>query len=152
MLPMTRGRVYQTCATRSGMAAIPLNQHDHPVFERDPDGIPLCPRGLRMHPTYQFQHTNGYRAQRYRCPLLFPEPTQETCDHPQFRPRERLCQRYQPGSRWPDAHDPGSRESPLSRHLHPAHLLPAVSTVKPRTWASNDPKHATSAPFALSTP
>jgi hypothetical protein len=37
-----------------------------------------------MHPTYQFQHTNGYRAQRYRCPLLFPERTGQTCQHKQF--------------------------------------------------------------------
>lgn len=72
------------------MAAIPLNQHDHPVYARDPDGTPLCPIGLRMHPTYQFQHTKGYRAQRYRCPLLFPEPTGQTCDHEQFR-KEKGC-------------------------------------------------------------
>lgn len=81
---------YQTCAPRGGIAAIPLNQHAHPVYERAPDGTPLCPIGLRMHPTYQFQHTKGYRAQRYRCPLLFPEPTQETCDHEQFR-KEKGC-------------------------------------------------------------
>jgi hypothetical protein len=37
-----------------------------------------------MHPTYPFQHTNGYRAQRYRCPLLHPEPTSQSCDHEQF--------------------------------------------------------------------
>jgi hypothetical protein len=66
---------YQTCAPRGGIAAIPLNQHAHPVYERDADGTPLCPIGLRMHPTYQFQHTNGFRAQRYRCPLLYPTPT-----------------------------------------------------------------------------
>ncbi len=76
---------YQTCAPRGGIAAIPLNQHAHPLYERDPDGTPLCPIGLRMHPTYQFQHTKGYRAQRYRCPLLYPEPTGQTCDHEQFR-------------------------------------------------------------------
>jgi hypothetical protein len=75
---------YQTCAIRSGIAAIPLNQHAHPVFVRDADGVPRCPKGLRMQPTYQFQHTNGYRAQRYRCPLLFPQPTGQTCDHEQF--------------------------------------------------------------------
>ena len=45
---------------------------------------PLCPKGLRMHPTYQFSHTYGYRAQRFRCPLLFPQVTGETCDHEQF--------------------------------------------------------------------
>jgi hypothetical protein len=77
--------VYQTCAPRGGIAAVPLNHHAHPLYERDADGTPLCPKGLRMHPTYQFQHTYGYRAQRYRCPLLFPEPTGEQCDHEQFR-------------------------------------------------------------------
>lgn len=76
---------YQTCAPRGGIAAIPLNQHAHPVFGRDADGTPRCPIGLRMHPTYQFRHTNGYRAQRYRCPLLYPAPTGQTCDHAQFR-------------------------------------------------------------------
>ncbi len=76
---------YQTCARRSGIAAIPLNQHAHPVFVRDADGTPRCPIGLRMSPTYQFQHTNGYRAQRYRCPLLFPQATGQSCDHEQFR-------------------------------------------------------------------
>ena len=45
---------------------------------------PLCPKSLRMHPTYQFQHTKGYRAQHFRCPLLFPHPTGTCCDHAQF--------------------------------------------------------------------
>jgi hypothetical protein len=74
----------QTCAGRGGIAAIPLNQHAHPVYERDADGTPRCPIGLRMHPTYQFQYTKGYRAQRYRCPLLFPTRTGQTCQHEQF--------------------------------------------------------------------
>ena len=74
----------QTCAFRGGIAAIPLNQHAHPVYTRDADGTPRCPKGLRMQPTYQFQHTNGYRAQRYRCPLLHPEVSGQTCEHEQF--------------------------------------------------------------------
>lgn len=76
--------VYQTCAHRGGIAAIPLNQHGHPDGPRDPDGVPLCPIGLRMHPTYRFAHTKGYQAQRYRCPLLFPQRTGQTCEHEQF--------------------------------------------------------------------
>jgi len=32
-----------------------------------------------MHPTYQFQQTNGFRY-----PLLFPQRTGETCEHEQF--------------------------------------------------------------------
>jgi hypothetical protein len=79
-----RGHVYQTCAHHGGIAAVPLNQHGHPTFTRDTDGVPLCPKGLRMHPTYQFAHPNGYRAQRYRCPLLHPQRTSETCDHEQY--------------------------------------------------------------------
>lgn len=76
--------VYETCVRHGGIAAVPLNQHGHLLYERDPDGVPVCPKGLRMQPTYQFAHTNGYRAQRYRCPLLFPQATGQTCDHEQF--------------------------------------------------------------------
>jgi len=76
--------VYQTCVFRSGIAAVALNQHGHPQSQRAADGVPLCPVGLRMHPTYEFSHTYGYRAQRFRCPLLFPAPTDATCEHEQF--------------------------------------------------------------------
>jgi len=48
---------YQTLAARLGIAAIPLNQHGHPESRRDPDGVPLCAKGLRMVPTFQFSHT-----------------------------------------------------------------------------------------------
>jgi hypothetical protein len=37
-----------------------------------------------MIPTFQFNHPNGYRAQRFCCPLLVPQVTGEACDHPQF--------------------------------------------------------------------
>ena len=76
--------VYQTCAFHGGIAAIPLNQHGHPTFERDTDGVPFCPKKMLMVPTKQFNHTNGYRAERYQCPLLFPQATGQTCDHEQF--------------------------------------------------------------------
>jgi hypothetical protein len=76
--------IYQLMVHRGGMAAIALNQHGHPECQRAPDGVPLCSKGLRMHPTYQFAHTYGYRAQRFRCPLLFPQSTGQTCDHEQF--------------------------------------------------------------------
>jgi hypothetical protein len=77
--------VYDDMARHGGIAAIPLNQQGHPKFERDTDGVPLCPKGLRMQPKFQFDHTNGYKAQRYCCPLLHPERTGETCDHEQFK-------------------------------------------------------------------
>jgi hypothetical protein len=76
--------VYQTVVHRGGIAAIPLNQHGHPESRRDTDGVPLCIKGLRMHPTSQFSHTYGYRSQRFRCPLLFPEKTGQTCELPPF--------------------------------------------------------------------
>src|SRR5260221_1408980 len=43
-----------------------------------------------MHPTFQFSHTYGYLSQRFRCPLLFPTPTGQTCDQPQFL-KEKGC-------------------------------------------------------------
>jgi Transposase DDE domain len=76
--------VYETAAHRHGIAAIPLNTHGHEEVPRDPDGTPRCWAGLRMHPTSPFQHTNGFRAQRFRCPLLFPTRTGQACAHAQF--------------------------------------------------------------------
>ncbi len=77
--------VYQTCVLRGGIAAVPLNLHGHPEVPRDPDGVPLCSRGWRMHPTKHFHHGAGYRVQRYQCPLLFPKATGQTCTHEQFQ-------------------------------------------------------------------
>ena len=77
--------VYQKVTGHGGMAAVPKNQHGHATFERDADGVPRCPMGLRMHPTYRFAHPNGYRAQLYRCPLLFPVAQPGACcEHKQF--------------------------------------------------------------------
>src|SRR3989440_2113269 len=42
--------VYQTVVHHGGIAAIPLNQHGHPVYTRDADGAPLCPKKLPMYP------------------------------------------------------------------------------------------------------
>ncbi len=76
--------VYEAPARHGGIAAVPLNQHSKTPFARLPDGTPCCPIGLPMHPTLQFNHTYGYRAQRFQCPLLFPEKTGQTCEHEQF--------------------------------------------------------------------
>jgi len=76
--------VYETVAHGPGIAAIPLNLHGHDEVPRDPDGTPRCSAGLRMFPIFQFRHTNGFLAQRFRCPLLFPTRTGETCAHIQF--------------------------------------------------------------------
>ena len=77
--------VYQTVVHRAGIAAIAFNSHGHPQSHRDADGVPLCDKGLRMHPTFQYAHTYGYCAKRFRCPLLHPTPTAETCEHAQFK-------------------------------------------------------------------
>ncbi len=114
--------MYQTCAPRGGIAAVPLNQHTHPLYERDPDGTPLCPIGLRMHPTYQFQHMYGYRAQRYRCPLLYPEPTGAHCDHEQFS-KQKGCVKDLNLEAVAASVLAVSREPALSRRLQPAPLL-----------------------------
>lgn len=75
--------VYETCAPTGGLAAIPRNRRG-PAPARDPDGHPRCDRGLTMAPGTAFVHEDGFRAQRYRCPLLWPERTDQGCDHAQF--------------------------------------------------------------------
>src|SRR5207247_4886358 len=62
----------------------PINTHGHEEVPRDPDVTLYCSVGLRMTPSYQFEHTNGFRAQRFRFPLLFPQRTGEVCEHAQF--------------------------------------------------------------------
>jgi hypothetical protein len=54
--------VYEGAARHHGIGAIPLNQHSHSSCGRAADGTPRCEKGLLMQPTYQFDHTNGYRA------------------------------------------------------------------------------------------
>ncbi len=76
--------IYETCADHGGLAAIPLNTRGHPAPQRRPDGTPLCPKGLPLSPASPFDHTDGYRAQEFRCPLLHPHPLAQTCDHEQF--------------------------------------------------------------------
>ena len=76
--------IYQTCADTGGLAAIPLNLRGHPPPVRDAQGHPQCPAGHSMTPSYEFDHTNGYRAQVFRCPLLVPVVTGETGAHEQF--------------------------------------------------------------------
>src|SRR6266568_4837483 len=76
--------VYDAVARRGGIAAVPLNGHGHSQARYDRDAVPICAKGLRMIPTFQFHHSHGYRALRFCCPLLVPQATGETCDHPQF--------------------------------------------------------------------
>lgn len=76
--------VYDAAARHGGIAAVPLRHSCKTPFERLADGTPLCPIGLPMHPTLQFAHTNGFRAQRFQCPLLFPDKNDQRCEHPQF--------------------------------------------------------------------
>ena len=66
------------------MAAIPLNLRGRPQPKLGPGGFHLCPQGLEMSPSYEYNHPKGYRAQILRCPKLFPAKTGQACDHRQF--------------------------------------------------------------------
>lgn len=76
--------VYQDAAEADGIAAVPLNMRGHPQPQVGPNGIHLCPTGLEMVPLYEFDHSDGYRAQELRCPLLWPQASEQSCDHEQF--------------------------------------------------------------------
>jgi hypothetical protein len=95
--------VYEDAVRLGGIAAVPLNQHGHPVYERDADGVPRCPIGLRMPPTYQFDHTYGYRAKPLLLPLALSREDRSYVRAPAVGPRQELCQGCQCGTWWTDA-------------------------------------------------
>jgi hypothetical protein len=76
--------VYQTSAEQGGIAAIPLNLRGQPPLARDAHGHPRCAQGRTMVPTTQGRHEDGYRVQRFGCPLLLPQPTGHACPHERF--------------------------------------------------------------------
>jgi hypothetical protein len=76
--------VYQPCTQTGGIAAIPLNLRGQAPPDRDDQGRPRCARGFTMVPRAQFTHEDGYRVQRFGCPLLFPAPTGQQCDDAHF--------------------------------------------------------------------
>jgi hypothetical protein len=76
--------VYEVCAPTGGIPAIPLNARGHPVPQLGPNGHHLCPRGLEMAPGCTYRDGEGFRAQELRCPLRYPHPTGQPCDHAQF--------------------------------------------------------------------
>jgi hypothetical protein len=76
---------YDDMAQHGGIAAIPINEHGHQTPKRDTDDVPFCPIGLRMQFRFEFNHTYGYRAKKYGCPLLYPTRTGQDCSYEQFK-------------------------------------------------------------------
>ncbi|HEY1354302.1 MAG TPA: transposase [Ktedonobacteraceae bacterium] len=74
--------VYDAAALHGGIAAVPKVAHGQTVF--DADAVPRCALGLRMVAADRFAHGRSSPAQRYRCPLLYPQPTGAPCAHEQF--------------------------------------------------------------------
>lgn len=69
-----------------GLAAIPATERSPVKRQFDADGLPLCEAGLAMPCLSTFMNNRGVVPQqmgRYVCPLLYPEPTGESCpiDH-----------------------------------------------------------------------
>lgn len=71
---------------KGGFAAVPFSQKGGHKRTFSPDGLPLCQAGLPMPLKFTFfsrstlvEHEQG----RHACPLLFPDPTAQTCpiDH-----------------------------------------------------------------------
>jgi len=77
--------IYEDYAEVGGIAAIPLKESPQRIYQRDSDGIPLCPQGWRMHQCGSIQHPHGYLAHRYGCPVLAQQPGMpEQCEHERF--------------------------------------------------------------------
>lgn len=143
--------VYECAARYGGIGAVPLNGHGHVDTTRDVDAVPICRKGLRMVPTFQLAHTNGYCAQRFGCPLLVPQATGESCDHPQFLKGKGCCKdpNWELGGRMRVTLD---RTSPFKALYTRAAPLLNASTVKPRNSALNAQKSATGSLSPISIP
>jgi hypothetical protein len=77
--------IYEDYAEGGGMAAIPLKESPQRIYQRDRDGVPLCPKGWRMHQCGSIHHPHGYLAHRYGCPVLAQHPgLPAQCDHARF--------------------------------------------------------------------
>lgn len=77
--------IYQDYAEVGGIAAIPLKASPQRLYQRDADGIPLCPKGWCMSHCGTIDHPHGYLAHRYGCPLLAPSRQGTACcDHERF--------------------------------------------------------------------
>lgn len=71
---------------KGGFAAVPFSQKGGRKRSFSPEGIPLCQAGLVMPLKQTFISKTSlveHECGRHACPLLFPEPTGETCpiDH-----------------------------------------------------------------------
>jgi hypothetical protein len=65
-----------------GFAAVPFVQHGGYKRAFDPKGLPLCTANLPMPLKSTFQSKTGlieHQKGRYACPLLFPQPTGQSC-------------------------------------------------------------------------
>jgi len=72
-----------------GFAAIPFVQRGGHKRSFNPDGLPLCQAGFAMPLKSTFWSKTGlieHEKGRHACPLLFPEPTDQSCpvDHKQW--------------------------------------------------------------------
>ncbi len=72
--------VYDAALAAGGVAAIAPNRRG-PAPPRSPEGHPLCVKGLAMTPTSTGRHEDGYRIQRYGCPVL---GVAKGCDDPRY--------------------------------------------------------------------
>ncbi len=75
--------IYQYFHDAGGFAAVPFSERggykDRQFAE---DGAPFCQADLPMALRYTFTRRSGlieHQAQRYVCPLIFPEPTGQAC-------------------------------------------------------------------------
>lgn len=75
--------VYDYFAHDGGFAAVPFNPGPKGAGRQFAlDGAPLCAAGLPMTRQFTYQHTSDlipHTREKFRCPLLFPEPTGAPC-------------------------------------------------------------------------
>ncbi|HJT55828.1 MAG TPA: hypothetical protein VJ761_04990 [Ktedonobacteraceae bacterium] len=104
-----------------------------------------------MHPTKPFQHTYGYRAQRFQCPYLFPEQTGQTCSHEQFQ-KGKGCVKDVNWERGGLARVTLDRDSPLYKTISQQRTSTERANSPSKAAGLASPRCVTSVRCAISTP
>jgi len=104
-------------ARHGGIAAVPLNEHGHSSTQRDADGVPRCPIGLRMYQPTSSTTPTGIARNASAAPCSFPEKIRAACYHEQFA-KGKGCVKdvnWEPGGRMRVLLD---RDGPLYKGIY----------------------------------
>jgi hypothetical protein len=138
-----------TCCAPGGFAAVPLRKVTKTIF--DPDGVPLCVRGLRMHPATNSSIPMATAPSAIGVHSSFPCAPARPVSMSNLAKRKAVS-RTSISSSVAFGVSCLIATAPSTTRSTTSGPRASASTVCLKLWASNDPKCATSVRYAISIP